>query len=213
MTLLLLSCGRPKLLKKTIESLNEQIPLLSFDERFLIDCKNKIRHEKFTTLLACDEIKRERNIMCNIDRLYQHANSPYVLFTEDDWEFLPTSVPLIQNISYIKHILDTETSASVLQLTGLDYPIHHNHTRHPMLNESKFWVWTRSPSGPNGNYCSWTNNPHFSKKTMRPPNLSREGLSSVALRKRGLTCIQTIEKYVKHIGGGYHVNESYLVEE
>ena len=209
-TLLLLSCGRPALLNRTVTSLYQQIPPYLFDEMLLIDCKDKINLTGFTSLRACETKTREENIMCNIHRLYNAAKTTYVLFTEDDWEFVRSKPPLKEMISPFMKILDVQKSATSLQLSGLNKPFYHNKTRAPHLHKGSVWVWTNSPAGPNGNFGSWTNNPHIAKLPMPFPDLSHEGKNSVAMRRLGYTNIQSVQRYVRHIGKGYHVKEGFL---
>ena len=193
-TLLLLSCGRPALLNRTVTSLYQQIPPYLFDEMLLIDCKDKINLTGFTSLRACETKTREENIMCNIHRLYNAAKTTYVLFTEDDWEFVRSKPPLKEMISPFMKILDVQKSATSLQLSGLNKPFYHK-TRAPHLHKGSVWygpILQQDRMVILGHGRTTRTSPNYPCHSRIFPR----GEKLVAMRRLGYTSIQSVQRYV-----------------
>lgn len=202
-SLLVLSCGRPALLNTTLTSLFAIVPASTFKELLMLDCRNEIARPQFRRVPACNISDRERDIMCNVDRLYLNAKTTFVLFIEDDWKF--TNPLLFNHLRAMTSLLWHTPSATTIQLTGKNVPIHYNKTRGIFSYRNISWAWTNSPAGPGGMFGSWTNNPHIGRSAIRPADLTHEAMSSLKYHRAGYGNIQTMMSYVVHIGGGAHI--------
>lgn len=89
-SVVLTSCGRPDLLKRTIDSFNKYntFPVNQFiiveDSGNKAICNElRLKYPEYTLIL------NERNIglIASIDKGYSFVNSPFIFHCEDDWEF------------------------------------------------------------------------------------------------------------------------------
>lgn len=202
-SLLVLSCGRPALLNATLTSLFAVVPPPTFAELVMLDCHDEIAHPHFRRVPACNITDRESDIMCNVNRLYLHARSTFVLFTEDDWKF--TNPLLLTHLRDLTSLLWRTQAATTIQLTGKNKPLRYNKTRGVFHHRNISYAWTNSPAGPGGMFGAWTNNPHIGRSALRPADLSSEWQSSIRFRHAGYGTLQTMLSYVVHIGGDAHV--------
>jgi hypothetical protein len=89
-SVVLTSCGRPDLLKRTIESFNRYntFPIKEFI--IVEDSGNAAMHREMKSLYAdYTLILNEKNIglIASIDKAYSVVKTPFIFHTEDDWEF------------------------------------------------------------------------------------------------------------------------------
>lgn len=150
-TVVVTSCGRISLLKRTIESFNmfNTYPITEFI--IVDDSGNQEVHEELRALFTdCMLILYPKNrglIQC-IDDAYSWIKTPYIFHMEDDWEFIHSgfiekSIVILDNVAEIMqvwirgynnpngHPIDTE----VFNVNGVEYRLvcavpHHDPAWH-----------------------------------------------------------------------------------
>lgn len=93
-TVVLTSCNRPELLKKTLESFvkHNTFPIQDFfliDDSGVLGCNDGVI-EKFKAKLNIKPIYNPQNLgqICSIDKVYSYVTTQYIFHCEEDWEFL-----------------------------------------------------------------------------------------------------------------------------
>jgi GT2 family glycosyltransferase len=88
-SVVLTSCGRPDLLKRTVESFNRYntFPIKEFI--IIEDSGNKAMHREVKSLYPDYTLilnKENIGLIASIDKAYSYVKTPFVMHCEDDWE-------------------------------------------------------------------------------------------------------------------------------
>ena len=89
-TIVVTSCGRPDLLKRTIESFNKYNTFPVKEFIIIEDSGNRVVQKEISSICSgYNVILNEKNIglIASIDKAYSFVKSPFIFHCEDDWEF------------------------------------------------------------------------------------------------------------------------------
>jgi len=208
-TLVVTSCGRPDLLKNTLNSF-ERLNTYPLARKILIEDSasskmNAFLHKHYGNyfdILFFNDPKLGQ--LKSIDKAYKEVNTPYLFHCEDDWLFVKPGIiessflmldrdPKIINI-WLRGV--TEENAHAMEGTTLEF-----------ANQIKY---RRVLHGDRGFYRGFTLNPTL--KRMRDYQLigsyaalgSEEAIAE-EYQKLGFYAISFEDIYIKHIGQGRHV--------
>jgi len=206
-TLFVTSCGRPTLLKITLESFvkHNNYPI---KEAVIIEDSGKkgiIDFAKDILPYPCKIIYNEKNLGLFKSTLkgLESINTDWIFHCEDDWQF--------NSSNFIQNSLEIFNRNNTITLVTL---IKHNHLLGKNF-EKKAYDYYRymKEYGAAGNY---TTNPGLRKKEIYEPmkNLNNEGEVSLYYRKKGMKVAATLKTkgYLTHIGGKksvYKVGSAY----
>ncbi len=131
------SCGRIKLLKKTISSLEKSCDISNYKKILTEDSKNKkiiekIKKENKTWFLKWWKIiftwwiwnTNEEKHFNALEKLYQEIKTDYVFHLEDDWFFKKTNFDFLK---FSKKILEKNKNVWIIQLRDFDKDWWYNH--------------------------------------------------------------------------------------
>lgn len=214
-TVAILSCKRPDLLRKTLSNFTT-LNTYPISDWLILDCDDDVRQldvarsfKPFRQVQAEPFKNREHNIMCNIQRLYDAAKTDYVFFSEDDWSMLRSGF-----ISKALFILNGPMSENVTQVLATPGPTGPDPER---PSGSSRWHFSRCPLWKNGGFGAWSNHPHLSYK----PKIFADVGSlcdyghEAAVTKKGYgggtgkckrAFVHLYEQYSEHLGGSRSVN-------
>lgn len=209
----LTSCGRPDLLKETIESFLKfnSYPLADF---FVIEDRNEKTEEvikvidKFSNvkLLITDERVGQARA---IEQVYGEIKTKYIFHCEDDWKFhksgfIEKSIPILESDPHILQVHIRAPNEINGHPVSQSYLIENIGVRRLAFNYLKVW-----------HGFSW--NPGLRRKDDlmkdgKLPNFKHEHHFSIHYRDLGFYVIVLDEKdgYVTHIGWHRHVNDPSL---
>ena len=211
-TLIVTSCGRPDLLKETLDSFDlfNTYPLT---RKVLIEDSADSKMEQFLSKHYkgyFDTIiinKPKLGHMKSIDRAYQEVGTPYIFHCEDDWEFIKKG--FIED-SFL--LLDQDPKLLNIYLRGVSENNVHQLDSEIMVFENKIKyrrVLDVVPGQP-GQYRGFTLNPTL--KRLSDYHLigsyAAVGSEHALVREYqnfGYHAISFEEAYIRHIGAGRHV--------
>lgn len=178
LSIAVLSCKRPDLLKSTLRSLERNLayPVIA---RYIVDCDDatsnyavaRAVHHGYISVAAAPYDNREHNILSNIQALYASVKTDLVYFTEDDWfttrtGFIDEAVGIFERNVTVAHrvseVVATANPTGVMELLdGVSHSGRHFD-----------WYFSDCPGSkrkggwpPFGYYGGWTNHPHVANVT------------------------------------------------
>lgn len=206
---LITSCGRPDLLKRTIDSFiaHNAYPIANY---ILIEDSGSLemagfihRHfgETFGTIIVNDP---KLGQIGSIDRAYREVATPYVFHCEDDWQFVRGGF-----IERSFQLLEEDPRIVNVWLRGL-----HETSGHPVeperLMSGSGVPYRRMAFDASGTCHGFTFNPTLKRMSdyalLQPlAALGSEGAVAQRYRDLGFYAVTLEEVYVEHIGQGRHV--------
>lgn len=211
-TMVLTSCNRLDLLKKTIQSIPQQT-LDKIATKIIVDdsadqeCFSELREENENGYLKNWTIlynEQKLGQAASIDRAYSYVNTEYVFHCEDDWyftggDFIDRSLPILEKYDNILQVTFREGEP---HQSGED--IYEEDTK------SAFKVWIPGWNG----FPGFTYNPNifrFSAYNQIKP-ISGKSEKEVGFKyvDIGLHTVVLEKRFVKHIGDGRHVQNYFI---
>lgn len=212
-TFVLTSCGRFKLLHKTLKSFinnkDHQIERYIIVEDSADDKVNTVVQQLGITDKTTVLINKERlGQMRSIDRAYAEVKTPYIFHCEDDWEF--TSDTRIH--ASIKLL---ESDPNIIQIYLRDKSECHPLALRESLQGIEGEMCRKIDPFCHPEWFGFSLNPGLRrlKDYQRLGNFAQykteDGISK-AYKKLGYYMLMLDNGGVKHIGGGDHVNDPFL---
>lgn len=219
-TLVITSCGRFELLKKTLDSFFK-FNAYPITECIIIDDSGTVTNLDFLKEhipVSTKFIVNDQNIgqIQSIDKAYKEVNTPYIFHCEDDWEFFKSGF-----IEESFKILDADNKVITVWLRS-----HSDTMRHPIEqvitknNNVEYYYLT---IGYLGKWHGFTLNPGL-RRTSDCLKLYPYSNLEVMVRKKKMMLIgeadlsvhffnmgyrgaitTDVEGFVRHIGGKHHI--------
>lgn len=195
------TCGRPQLLKKTLESLNYFYPLKYFSSVVIHEDMPGTDNSELKTLFGNArflEDGRKKGHMMSIDRLYREVKTDFFLHIEDDWEFLRGGF-----IEESSSVMLPHKDCMTMWLRA-----HGDTCEHPFLSNGRFLQMSTN----HDHWAGFTLNPGLRRKSHYDFSFSevaypnRGPMAEVAIgqlmKSKGLVAAITKDArgYVRHIG-------------
>ena len=207
-TLCLTSCGRPDLLRQTLDSL---LPYNRFDDKWLIEDAGDRRVAAYLDEIGwgAGVILNERRLgqMRSIDRLYEQVKTPLIFHCEDDWQFDKSDV-----LPACRAVLENEpqvTCASVRKIADLPAFAQKRLVRREVGGVR----YALMPLDAHPEWFGFTFNPGLSRRdlwrTYGPYGELNEVKISLKMKRDGLTCAFLDPGSCHHIGGDAHVADPH----
>ena len=211
-TLVVTSCGRPDLLKETLNSF-DRLNTYTLTRKVLIEDSADSKMEQFLTKRYSayfDTIiinKPKLGHMKSIDRAYKEVETPYIFHCEDDWEFIKEG--FIED-SFL--LMDQDPKLINIYLRGVTENNAHQLESEILVfnNKLKYRRVLDVVPGKPDQYRGFTLNP--SLKRLNDYHLIGSYAafeSELALVQKyqdlGYHAISFEEAYIRHIGAGRHV--------
>lgn len=209
-TFVITSCGRPDLLRETIDSFlnTNRYPIAKYvliedsaNDKMQGFVRQRYGNSFHSLILNDPKLGQIRSI----DRAYAEVETPYVFHCEDDWRFLKGG--------FIEHsfaLLAEDRKIINVWLRGMECT--NGHPIEPGRIESSGGLAYRrmalDKKGPS--YQGFTFNPTLKRladyEIVKPyRDLGSEGAIAQRLRELEFYAVTLEEAYVQHIGGGRHV--------
>lgn len=207
-TFLITSCGRPDLLKRTIDSFlaYNSYPIARY---LLIEDAADAEMERFLRRHFGDRFdfifnRPKLGQMGSIDRVYREVATPYVFHCEDDWEFVRGGF-----IERSFQLLDEDPKIVNVWLRGLTETSGHPVEPQPLVSRDGI-PYRRMALDPTGTCHGFTFNPTLKRMAdlaLVQPMAALQSEGGVAQRYRdlGFYAVTLEDVYVEHIGQGRHV--------
>jgi hypothetical protein len=208
-TLFITSCGRPHLLKQTLESF---MRFNTYPIKEAIICEdsgniNSIDFAKNILNFPCNIIYNEKRIgqMRSIENGVKYITTPYVFHCEDDWEFYGPGF-----IEISMQILESNNKISQVYLRSYDdyldmYSMKIDNNINTLYNIITL----------NDGNATYSFNPSLKKKEIELLNIpykkideeEKEGTIQKKIQEMGYNAVVTknITGFVKHIGWNEHI--------
>ncbi len=217
-TVVITSCGRVDLLKKTIHSFNRYntFPVSnlividdSADEKKQADTEKYLERVRFVNRYGVEFMKNKDNIgqVRSIDKAYSRVTTPYIFHCEDDWEFF--------NPGFIEKsidILEADENIITVWLRGLidnnghphDEPIYTaKATQYYLLSKFYQGIWHGFTWNPGLRRLSdYDLIKPFSKYDSGNGAAIAECHVGMEYEKHGFRGATLLDDYVNHIGHG-----------
>jgi glycosyltransferase involved in cell wall biosynthesis len=213
-TVVITACGRPDLLKKTIESFLEHntYPIYEWiiNEDSGIPNVNADMKATYPTFTWIDSPERRGQIQ-SIDTCYSRVKTPYIFHLEDDWEtyrggYIESSLEILKAHPKVSAVMCREHSVRVYEMS--DIP--------PILKSWGGWgYWSFNPGlrrlsdytehFPNGYNAFVT---YDSKDPLKGEFFINNFYSEKGYR---MALASHPEGYLRHIGDGRHIRETIVL--
>ena len=208
-TLCVTSCGRPDLLRQTLDSL---LAHNRFDDKWLIEDAGDRRVADYL-----DEVGWGKGVILNearlgqmrsIDRLYAEVATPYIFHCEDDWLFNPVDL-----LPACNRVLDAEPDVSCVSVRKLSDlpPVAHKRLERRQAGDVHYAV---VPLDAHPEWFGFTFNPGLSRLSLWQhygpyAELGSEVRISLKMKRDGLTCAFLDPGACHHIGAEAHVADPF----
>ena len=201
-TMIITSCNRPELLKKTLESfmIHNTYPI---KETFIIDdsgihgCNDEIIHP-FIDVLNIKNIYNPVNLgqVQSIDKVYSYVTTKYIFHCEEDWEFLQPG--------FIEKSLNIFQGKETEKLYTVWLRPHHCTSGHPILYDNEEKGYFKMDPGFSYVYCDETYT--WCGFTFNPG--LRRTLDCLLFHPYFINCEKTVKNGKEYVGE-YTLNKKY----
>lgn len=208
-TLCLTSCGRPQLLRETLDSL---LAHNSFDAKWLIEDAGDKRVAAYLQSIGWGEgiILNDNRLgqMRSIDRLYEQVKTPLIFHCEDDWLFSDTDL-----LPASRAVLEAEPRASCVSVRELaDLPPFAQ--QRLIRREVNGVRYALMPLDTHPEWFGLTFNPGLTRLALWRQygpyaEIGSEARISLKMKRNGLTCAFLDPGACRHIGGEAHVSDPH----
>jgi len=206
-TLFITSCGRPDLLKRTLETFN-QFNTYPIEEAIIVEDSGIVGSIDFVheicSLFPCKVIYNEKRLgqMASMELGVKYIKTPYTFHCEDDWEFYDYSF-----IEASMEILESNENISMVFLRSYaEYIFRYNMQIDESMNYKYNVLHQNNNSLYSFNPGLRRTNIYFEKYPYTTTN-EDEGTLQSFYRTKGYISVVTKNHagYVDHIGWGRHI--------